>query len=787
MKEQARTTHGDGEGPLPEVFDDPGLESAFGLTGEHDWIERARLAESPAAPLGRLGHYELIEEVGRGGQGVVYKAVQPGMGRTIAIKRLSTGLLLGTKARARFAQEVQALARLRHPSIITVYGAEVINGSPVLLMEYVAGTSIDHWSDGAGDTRMRRPIRQVLAVFAKVCDAVTHAHQRGVIHRDIKPSNVLVDEVDVPRILDFGIARLVDDWHDGIADPCSLTGFAGTPAHAAPEQLDRSAEADTRSDVYSLGVLLYRMVTGVDAFERDMPLPALIDAVQAGRVRPPSQACSSAPRELDLVIGKAMDPDPARRYQTVESLADDVGRFLRGEPVLAHPPSRAYQLRKFVQRHRVAGISTSAAVIMIVALGGVAIAQAIHLTGKNQVLGAALEREANARREADTHRASAQSQAESLRASTSAMADMVGKLMDRLNRVTGMTKREGLDIIKAELDTLKEPSDGHAAALFHILHGRFASATGHGDESLDHWQKANDAAASVYSAEAPELARVRVEYARQLVYNGRAREAIAVAVQAMRTTDRPAFCDAYWWKCNALETTGQHEAALAEMDRLMEEVQDNHSIRALTLELRYQVLVTLGRPADARLALEQAITEAESTGASVSFDAARLRVSLANVLLRENKPAEAEATVAPAVAIRLKHMGPLHVRTQDALQTHAEALSRLGRFAEAAQRLEQANARIEARHAADSRPLACHRFRLAAAHLGAGAQSEGRRNLALTVSLGKVNDPDDPAVAPAVLACEAAIARNSWQVDAALAAALGELAWLVDAAPAPAE
>ena len=198
--------------------------SLFGFDSEA-WLERLQQAEVAAA-LGRMGAYELLEEIGRGGQGVVFRARQPGTGREIALKRLLAGAFASPAARRRFEREIEAVTALAHPGIVTVHGVEQVEGAPVLAMEWVAGVPVTEWA-----ARRARP--EVLQLFLQLCEALQHAHQRGVLHRDLKPSNVLVDASGRPRVLDFGLAKRSTDQGSTI----SRSGeFLGTPAYAPPEQ-----------------------------------------------------------------------------------------------------------------------------------------------------------------------------------------------------------------------------------------------------------------------------------------------------------------------------------------------------------------------------------------------------------------------------------------------------------------------------------------------------------------------------------------------------------------------
>jgi tetratricopeptide (TPR) repeat protein len=351
-------------GILPDStgIDDPELRSAFGFDRDEAWLEVAGRAEAEPG-LGRIGPYELLAEAGRGSQGRVYRALQPGTARPIAIKRLGAGRFATPGMRARLDREIRALGALSHPSIVTVFGADEMDGQRFLLMEWIDGVAIDAWARGE-EGRHAPPLRVRLEVFARVCDGVRHAHQRGIIHRDLKPSNILVDAAGHPphpRILDFGLARLLEEEvpEGGEAASARTTSFVGTPAYAAPEQIaGRPHAVDTRTDVYALGAILYELLTGRPLIERRTDLPAVFEAIRSQEPRRPSSIDRTLSAELDAIVLRALAKEPDRRYPSVEAFAADVERYLAGEPVLAHPPSATYRIRKFVGRHR-AGVAVS--------------------------------------------------------------------------------------------------------------------------------------------------------------------------------------------------------------------------------------------------------------------------------------------------------------------------------------------------------------------------------------------------------------------------------------------
>jgi serine/threonine-protein kinase len=356
---------------------DTDIERLFGLS-DPAWIDRVRSAVTPRG-LGRLGRYDLLEELGRGGQGEVYKAMQPGTGRPVALKRVaSLGFAPSESLRARFASEVEALTRLAHPNVVTVHAAEVIDGHTVLVMELVEGRAIDRWADACWRTP-DGAFRGVLTAYLGVCDGVAHAHARGVIHRDIKPSNVLVDAAGAVKVLDFGIAKVLDGQAGAYA---TVSGFLGTPGYAAPERFRGGQDApDTRSDVYSLGVLLHRLLSG-----REVPAwvgPAGVGPAPTLGALPGER---HLPRECGWIIAKATSSEPDRRYATVDALARDIRALLDGAAVEAAPPSAVYRLRKSLRRHRVAVGVTAGVMVMLAG------ATAYSIDAANRAA-AALERE----------------------------------------------------------------------------------------------------------------------------------------------------------------------------------------------------------------------------------------------------------------------------------------------------------------------------------------------------------------------------------------------------------
>jgi serine/threonine protein kinase len=344
-----------------------------------------------------IGPYKLLEQIGEGGFGIVFMAEQQQpVRRKVALKILKPGMDT-RQVIARFEAERQALALMDHPHIAQVFdGGETPTGRPYFVMELVKGLPITDYCD-----QNRLPIRARVELFVSVCQAVQHAHQKGVIHRDMKPSNVLVtlhDGVPVVKVIDFGIAKATGQQ---LTEKTLFTAFAqlvGTPLYMSPEQAALSGlDVDTRSDIYSLGVLLYELLTGTTPFDKERlhqagyeeicriireeepPKPSTristlgqaTTTVSANRKSDPKRLRQLFCGELDWIVMKALEKDRNRRYETASAFAADVLHYLHDEPVQACPPSAVYRLRKFARRHRgVLTIATVVAMALLVILIG---------------------------------------------------------------------------------------------------------------------------------------------------------------------------------------------------------------------------------------------------------------------------------------------------------------------------------------------------------------------------------------------------------------------------------
>ncbi|MDX2037544.1 MAG: tetratricopeptide repeat protein [Isosphaeraceae bacterium] len=423
----------------PTVSETVDLDAATTASAEVLPKPAVRLPDDKNIGTVIAGRYTLIEVIGRGGMGSVYRAgqTQP-VKREVALKLIKTGMD-SRDVLARFDAERQALALMDHPNIARIYdGGVTTDGRPFFVMELVDGVPLTEYCD-----RKRMTVEQRLELFVSVCQAVQHAHQKGIIHRDLKPSNVLVAEVDgrpTPKVIDFGVAKATERKLTDMSF-ADTGAIVGTPMYMSPEQADpTSRDIDTRTDVYALGVMLYELLTGsppIDAgqFQRGAilemlrmvrevephrPSTRLSDAnarpnIAANRSIEPTKLTKLLQGELDWVVMKALEKDRTRRYETANSFARDIQRYLADEVVEARPPSRGYRIRKFVKRNKVQVVAASLVLVTLVAGVVGTTVGLIEAKRQERKALAAADEERKAKREAETEKTNALKAAEAER------------------------------------------------------------------------------------------------------------------------------------------------------------------------------------------------------------------------------------------------------------------------------------------------------------------------------------------------------------------------------------
>jgi serine/threonine protein kinase/tetratricopeptide (TPR) repeat protein len=658
--------------PLREVFFanigivDPELRIEVEALLASDHRAGEGFLETPAAGLGgfadletsdsrigrRVGAFELVRELGSGGMGSVYLArrVDAEFEQQVAVKLIRDGDESAPIV-ARFKAERQILARLDHPNIAKLLdGGRTSQGQPYFVMEYVPGRPITEYCDAE-----RLDIRTRLELFLQVCDGVQHAHQNAIMHRDLKPSNILIVDVDgkpVPRIIDFGLAK-----SSGLAAPdeSNLTkygNFLGTPGYMSPEQTDPiSIVIDTRTDVYSLGVILYEMLTGSLPFhtetgrmppldvwlrrlrEDDPPRASAKLAAQRPDVSSARAAArrSSAKelgillkRDLDWIVLKALERDRDRRYGTPSELAADVRRYVKEEPVLARPASTAYQIRKFMRRRRIAAAVIAIIFSLSLLAGGAGL---VALKQRNI---AVIERGAADR--------------------TARFMVSLFELADPgVSRGNSVTVREVLDRGAAQITTKLEPDPAIRADLLTVM-GQAYSGLGLYDSAK---KLLGDARADEQRAAVPEASRVRT-----LVASGTALYLAGDYLQAEQLL-RPAV---------------QH----ARLDLAVDD-----PLRSEALAQLADVLIQLERYPEAERLCEEAMTADRKRGADGTASLARTLDTLGRAYFFSNDLHDAEKTWRDALALHERASGPRSALTAQALNNLAAAVYQSGRIGEA--------------------------------------------------------------------------------------------------------
>ena len=658
----------------PPPFDDP-------------TTARAGSAPPPETSAGpqQLGDYTIVRVLGEGGMGTVYEAEQRSPRRAVALKVIRAGGLSREMLR-RFEFESQVLGRLQHPGIAQVYEAGVLTPTagaapiPFFAMEFVRGASLTEYAD-----RHELGTRGRLELIAKVADAVHHAHLKGVIHRDLKPANILVTEDGQPKVLDFGVARATDSDLQHATMRTDVGQIVGTIPYMSPEQTSGdSSELDTRSDVYALGVITYELLAGKLPYDlhRKMPLEALRTIRESEPTRL-STLDRTLRGDVETIVGRALEKEKDRRYQSAEAFAADIRRYLRDEPIAARPASAWYQSVKFVRRHRglVTGLAVAFALLVVGLVG--------TLLGLREAVAArhsADQRrdEAVAARESEVRQRQA---AEQQRDKAKQIVEFLSELLRgvrpaaALGRDTTML-REMMDGAAARLDLGTLANSPEAEVTLRRTIGTVYADLGEFERAQPMLDAALDRARHLPNGDdAHEAVRVQLDRAKLALRTGRPDEAEALGAEALARARATSPSDEVLLGL-ALSTAGETALLredLAASERFFREAAElyqrvsgpDHAATALANTNLAIVLHRLGRWAEAEQLGRAALRGTRANFPPGSLEVASVASNLATGLQNLRKYEEADALFQEALTIRRRVFPPGH-------QVMAQALFNLG-------------------------------------------------------------------------------------------------------------
>ncbi len=673
----------------------------------------------------RIGPYRIVRLLGEGGMGRVYEAEQDQPRRSVALKVVKPGVAT-VEGIARFEREAQVLGRLQHPGIAAIYEAGTadtgMGPQPYFAMEYVRGRNLLDYADAQHlDTRAR------LELMARICDAVQHAHQKGVIHRDLKPGNVLVDESGQPKVLDFGLAR-VTEGDQAVTLRTDVGQLMGTIAYMSPEQVQAEpAEIDTRSDVYALGVVLYQLLSGRMPYAVDRrSVPETLRAIVEDDPTPLGSTQRALRGDIEAIVNRALEKERDRRYASAAEMAADLRRFLAEEPILARPPSTLYQLRKFARRNRVL-VGGIVAVFVALALGlVVSLTQVYRATRAERLASARLTLAETRQREAENARAA--------EAAQRAVAEQNRAIAEQ-NRARAASEATRAQAAATQARAEADKSKAVSGFLEGMLGAANPSSASAGDSARGRkvtvLEVLDDASRRLDAGELARQPGVEAEARRTLgatyrelgAYDKAAPHlARSVELRGKQGLDLANSLDDLGWlrdkTANYAAAESLFRRSLAIRRRMLPPL-DTLVIRSLG-----NIGVALqdeGRTAAAESLYREVLGLETRRGAVAERDRADALHNLGTLLERDHEPARGEPYLREALAIEQRLLGPRHPGVAYTLESLAEARVQQGDRAEGEKLLRESVA-IWGDVLGESHPY----YARALANLGQLVRDEGR-------------------------------------------------------------
>lgn len=761
--------------------------------------------KSPPLPAS-IGRYRILRLLGEGGMGAVYEAEQEFPHRTVALKVIRAGYASGEMLR-RFETETQALGRLQHPGIAQIYEAGTaetpFGRQPYFAMELVHGQALVDYCESH-----RLGVRQRLELMAKICDAVQHAHQRGLIHRDLKPANILVDESGQPRILDFGVARLTDS--DAQATRQTDIGqLVGTLAYMSPEQvLGDPAEIDTRSDVYALGVILYELLAGKGPYVLGRQLHEVVRTIREEEPSALRSVNRSYRGDIETIVGKTLEKDKTRRYVSAAELAADIRRHLRDEPITARPPTTSYQLRKFARRNK-ALVTGAAAVLVVLVLGVVAstweavqarraeakakqesaISQAVNDFLQKDLLGQASaynqskpDPDIKVRTVLDRAAQNIQGKFEKQPAVEAAIWDTIGNTYERLGLYPEAQKQleRALELSLGALG----PDNPRTLLIMQDLvwldrdEGKYTEAEALGKQTLDKKRR-------VLGPENPETLAAMGELATVYWAEGKYARAEALDLQTLEMKRRVLGADHPWTlsTMNNLAVLYSNESKYAQAEALQSQALEierrslgpEHPATLMSMNNLATVYADEGKYARAEALHRQALEVQRHVLGPEHPETLQTMYNLASLYRHAGKYAQAEAMQSQTLEIRRRVLGPDHPNTLGSMEDLAWDYLGESKYAQAAALFSQMLGAWRRLKGPEDGNTLDSADGLAVALIGERRYADAEKLLRETLDIRRrVSGPDDPSIGGDLynLACTMARERHKNEALALLAQAI---------------